>query len=336
MDLPLGPATERPDALSPSTLQGVSNEPSLSHGETLAAAVDADPIAQAQANVLRSAYGEAHIPDVLAAVHAAGPGAIADLTEHPERYGPFRDTPETRVRLTMLAGTLPNMDDYGGINTVLARASAPGASTDVARSASTDPARMGEAREVAEDGERGRGPLDPRAPDAEYPALDDRLAELRTQIRAGGPGVDALREEASLIQATSQAARYLGAPGMTPTRYNPIDLGGNQAMTVPTRFGTIYANDVNQMIDELGHMVQYNRNPLGFVPKIGWERATGGDDVYRTPGKLENEAHYMIKPEIIEWIHDIQEYNAGRGSNPFSPDNPLFRKLMDYPDIARP
>ena len=80
MDLPLGPATERLDGPDLSALRSLSDGPSPSHGETLAAAVEADPIASAQANWLRSAYGTANVPGVLAAVHSAGPGAIADLT----------------------------------------------------------------------------------------------------------------------------------------------------------------------------------------------------------------------------------------------------------------
>lgn len=115
MDLPVGPdrATDRSPALD-----AAPPEPA-SHAERLAAAVGADPIARAQANALREAYGAANVPAVLEAVHAGGPDAVADLTAHPERYGAFVETPKARQMLSMLAGTLPNMDPYGGINAVL-------------------------------------------------------------------------------------------------------------------------------------------------------------------------------------------------------------------------
>ena len=113
MDLPIGP-----DRSVAPTLDAPPPEPA-SHGERLAAAVGADPIAQTQALVLREAYGAANVPAVLTAVHAGGPEALADLTQNPERYGTFVETPHARQGLTMLAGTLPNMDAYGGINAVL-------------------------------------------------------------------------------------------------------------------------------------------------------------------------------------------------------------------------
>lgn len=113
MDLPIGP--DRSADRSP-MLGAPSPEP-VSHAERLAAAVDADPIAQV--NALREAYGTTNVPAVLEAVHDGGAEALADLTAHPEHYGTFLDTPKARQMLGMLAGTLPNMDPYGGINAVL-------------------------------------------------------------------------------------------------------------------------------------------------------------------------------------------------------------------------
>lgn len=115
MDLPIGP--DRSQALS-LALDTSLPEP-VSHAERLAAAVNADPFARAQANVLRMAYGAENVPSVLEAVHAGGPNALADLTARPERYGAFVESPKARQMPGMLAGTLPTMDGHGGMNDVL-------------------------------------------------------------------------------------------------------------------------------------------------------------------------------------------------------------------------
>ena len=176
----------------------------------------------------------------------------------------------------------------------------------------------------------------PRAPYARCPALDERLDSLHRQIDAGGPNVAALRDEAALVQATYDAARYLGAPSMTPTRLNPIAPGGNQAMTVPYADGTIFANDAEQMRAELGHMVQHNRDPVGFIPKILAERALfPGQETYHMPGWLEHEAHAIVQPEVERWIKQIKAFNEGHGEDPYSPENPLFVYLTNLPDIQR-